>query len=1435
MSCSRFIVYGTNLGALDGASQPPGADLAAINRASLALQGFDFVQYAIPAYQSVTTSPACLALMQNSTLLPSSCATHTAVNCTYLIPHVAIICELDSGGWGQGFNVRVVVKGQASQWSTDSIAYPPPLITRTDIVWVSGASKIAVGSRGPLANGGSLLRLQGQGLSPLSQVVVTFGGVPVAPFGESGVGGFANTLSTLPPLVRPDGSLPYPAELRYSPLQSILFCVPPGLGTVDIIVWVGDRVSSPYNITYEPPSMLSFTDVDLKSIAFTGATLTGNASNIPACALCFSSLKSTTSLCGPRANCSDSSSPVCYFPPPPPQPPITPYTCPVLDALVDSTLKISTCALPSSLWAFSPTTSLPPTTTTFCPFPGGIAASAGGVRTRCLNNSSSSLFSATLGITQGSPGVATLFEPNLFFPVTLFQSSLNPSGDLLRVKVPVDLGPVALVISQADTTTTTTQPLIVSSAFYFNKYNLLGNLPLINSLSLESGEDYLEPRGGDTVLLNVSNGGDFGFLMVSPAGLPPLPGQTSTSQRISYPSPLCSTQALVPPWVGSNVHTAAGWKAGPFFCPVTLASDLSLPSDPTVFCCSSADLRGYLGCSDTKCNLQPRLLRLLLRGGFFSDPDPLCSAPTSSDSTYATWDLTPQSQSKAAALCWVNRLSSKDRTFLARVAYEPCSPSHWIEKPALPCSVAKWNKYFIAFFAPPWQGTAYLSLNVNGQFSENEKELAYFAPLVTGITPNANVPTPGGATVAVTGRHFGGHPSLGALWTASGAQYLGYRESINASTLGPNSIVLYYQGVSSSQQFPARICALVSWSDTKITCIVPEGVPFSPNQVVVVHSTSVPPLPLAQSLESKQGWATSSVPKPSSNNTFTYARGEILGLLSPNRSTDGGYMVSLVGQNLGRFLGNSSALDCSNGGLWSVVANVKSQVQTLTGVGTVSTLLPTSTILHSNGMVNFTMPPFEGDFSVALEYTSLQTSQPTLCSSIWASTADPPMVLLPQAFSVDTNGVDDVDPCRDILTYSNASSSQCLRDAWEVKPWAGGGGDQQASPTQTCFRGSLSGTGAQTMLRFSGRNFGYGAMGDTSNITVVSLAHPEIKGVRCLPKTKPTVLVSETVLECALEKNVPYGPALAIITIAFKTTTVPLLSVCACGSFSDRVAGPYCVPCPPGGSCRGGSDRPRAIAGAWETKPEEWAGRFVTANISTGFPRFVPCAQQLRCLANNTCKEPRTANTSWMCTTCPPNAEPGDDLTCEMCTAQERTATYLSMAVSLGGIGLVLGLLYLGKVYIYDRGCYGWVEKAKEGGKEGEDKEDAEGRGGGDGGEGKDAAGKSTAPNNNLVPAHRKFVSAPLGSYVKVMLTYTQTLGALAAYTKAMIPQNLKGNTNQVPISQLLPVYLGQLSVVMDVGFSSHSIRCLLNEFLPTFTARTQAVMMVPFLSAVAT
>lgn len=138
-----FIITGTNLGASNLSWWSDRVEYASLDTSG-ALN---------PCFVSQEQSPPYLTTLGSGTdstfsLASPSCAIHKGVGCRYTVPHTQLACDMELGGWGGGFRVRVIVGGQSTPWFpplpskiTPNLTYAPPIITGYTVASVMGMNK----------------------------------------------------------------------------------------------------------------------------------------------------------------------------------------------------------------------------------------------------------------------------------------------------------------------------------------------------------------------------------------------------------------------------------------------------------------------------------------------------------------------------------------------------------------------------------------------------------------------------------------------------------------------------------------------------------------------------------------------------------------------------------------------------------------------------------------------------------------------------------------------------------------------------------------------------------------------------------------------------------------------------------------------------------------------------------------------------------------------------------------------------------------------------------------------------------------------------------------------------------------------------------------------------------------------------------------------
>jgi hypothetical protein len=1433
-----FIVRGVNLGnaAPHAAANAAYADAAAATRRSRFLQGFDFVQYAV---LPVMDTAGCVNLTARGALLNASCALHTAVNCSYVTPHVAISCELDTSGWGTGFSVRVVVGGQASPWSAPALAYPAPTVDSVVVVWSAGAAAGAPQAGAPLPNGGSLLRIRGAGLAPLSQLVLFVGGVPVRPLSVD-FGATARARAANPPRVQPDGRAAAPAAARAAPVEVLFVCAPPGLGTVSVVAWVGNRGSAPLPLVYAQEKFrtpTAFYDPDIDTVKLTGARFTAGVLALPACGLCFADVPP-----GGVADADTFSARACNASlapwPPASWPSLTPSVlqptaglrCPHLTDVMEAPLSVGDCALPDSMWY----PSAGPCGAGAAPLgaPGALATAAAAAGTRRCGSLAPPIFDFRAEIKTPTDVVKG---------VSIEHASLAPAGDSLRLKTDEDAGTLTLSLRARNGFFGGSVIEQVSASF--SKAALLGRLPKLEPASLKPPQPPLSegvawpPGGGLEVQISITNGGDSGALLVSPQGMPLLPRQTV---RVPDGRLLCTLPR-------ASAALSTGWPAGPLVCPITRAT------------------RDVLITGITALRLLPRADRAFFTAINNTAPD--------LDEGFFFWSSVDSPEAVAA----LEFLRAENPSVLERIVYEPCARPHWIQRNVTPCRILSWDKKsddgltLVRFSTPPWQGSAFISAVVQGLLTLTEIPVVYAAPSITDVSGAvSDAPSQGGAVVTVSGKNFGNFSSLGALWRSVGADVMGYGLNVTPA-LGANAVLLQYAGAPVKALRP---CTVLSWSDTAIRCALPVGVPTSVSEVLVQHNLSASAVATGDAA-AQLGWAV--LRSADVGAQVRYHAATLSGYAGAADPTDpsllptsGGYTVMVAGANLCQF-GDAAARaracdakgapgacaafdfgDCASGGFWSAKLLLEADVVGERDVGQIGEYLRVwslgadSPLLNfSHAGVNFTMPAFEGTLLARVVYSSDAESAAAVSSDQRLVAASPRVTMMAAFNAADTET--DANPLAELgalLPKTPEASSRCVAGAWAVRRWVPASFSARVgNRTEPAFRAHASAAGARTSLRLAGAQFGTGTWKPRVIVLPRADAEQDLGGaplttldeavfnksgraVECSPPLGRLSVFQRArggelpVLECELAGDLPEGPVEVLLALAYTYTRLSAqgimpLATCACGFFAaPEYAGGRCLPCPLGARCRGGGDPPRAVAGAWRTLPDQWAERGINVSIAQAapppawapaFPLFVICPLEGRCLPDGGCTNGSAPNFApgvgpWMCLPCEKGWVADADGVCVLCSPKLLSDT----RAALGGSAALIALMLLFAYFCLLKPMRDKAAKKRAALIE---------------------AGKTAEEVDAMEPHTR-----PIFAYIKILLTYAQTLGAIASYTRSFLTTAQRtSDVSNLPSGVLLPAVLDKLTVTLDMGLSATGMRCL---FPLTYEEVKVLFMMLPALAA---
>jgi hypothetical protein len=766
----------------------------------------------------------------------------------------------------------------------------------------------------------------------------------------------------------------------------------------------------------------------------------------------------------------------------------------------------------------------------------------------------------------------------------------------------------------------------------------------------------------------------------------------------------------------------------------------------------------------------------------------------------------------------------------------------WVRVPQLPCFVKEWRGttdnaggsefYTIVLVTPAWQGLATVSIARGGEVSLNALDISFQAPLVSAVLPQSTLPSSGGL-ITISGANFGASSSLGGLWTSRGSSWA------SPSAVPPNSfpskVLLRFSTMAAADEPVPRYCVPVSWSDTSIVCRAPPAPPSSVTSAVILVAT---------------GGAAAAPTFSSSTFDVTTSRyavaGPLLTSISPSSlGTDGGYEVEIAGTNQGKF--DTSGVPCStinstcdgSDGIWldstggtvwqaylviSAVPGaglVEGSNVPLSGKGLPGGPIAIPILLHTHDRVRFVMPALEGRVMISLTIESLKGLPTTVTSPGISYTTAAPTISAIAAIASD--GYDD-DPCLALNLLRPADS--CVMNAVTL----GRNITRGVYPlfaSQPCFRSTVArSNGARTQLAISGRNFGSGK----SPISTVTVG-----GVSCISAAglSGSVLISSTLLQCAMLADLPSGPAPVVVSIAFRTALsadagiVPV-AVCKCGDFA-ATNGSLCAPCPTeGAQCAGALEQPRAIQDYWETNPTtnptQWqVERFIDAGVRK-VPRFAPCAVQGACLADQQCA-PGFDPQSWQCIQCIGGFNKGADGLCSECTKTEawQAPAILAILCSAGFLGIAK-LLLAADPAIAAQQVVKLEEKVKEGtllkewwkaagkairvGDTAKKKETrrAERRD-------RRAAEKALKEDKDELAKQKADAlllpqTMPL---IKLLLTYAQTMAAISAYAD---PSKLKVRPPQPgdpPFLNLVPDILRQMSAVQSLGTNIKAFSCSLS------------------------
>ena len=1275
----------------------------------------------------------------------TSCAVLRGRGCVYTSVGTEIECELDPGGWGSGFSVRVTVGGRTSPAVTDArgaLAYPKPQSSALTLrLGVPLGAQQQNASSSPLLapSGGSLVSVSGPGLWPPSALNITIGGVPVlavnlrdlAAQEASGGGAPAASCASLAaaaqsPLLPAtfaacfgDPLLPYPLPFSQFSPPALLLSAPPGFGAVALEVCLGPSTEAcaTADIEYAPPAFTAITllrKVDTASAPQYKLALGGTG--LPPCVLSLPTQSGPTLVnISQFALGSTLQSPYAANQSALPENGTGEGSLP---RPLSPAPSLQACALPSSCWVRA---SLGAS--------GAWSRSVTSLPSAALNLSTSN---TTLSTSTGDLGLSSA----LYSPAS--------QADFLQLTTSEERGTFILAVSAGAN-------FSASAQIAYDIDRLSTPTLTIGSVDLTTWS----AGGGQNVTITLSNTNKFGAVLLYPEG--------AYSAGNATPSQCANAAGGGAPWP-TNQH---------IICPM-------LPStDVTIF--------------DQQDNPTARTAEAWLAEK--KPPDAGGFAYLASD--FLSWQLSPV-------------------------------------KP--PCHIVSWqgidggftkSGLRIQLSTPAWAGSLSMVVTSNIGKPTAPYTVEYTAPAVERVDPPTG-PT-NGSVVTIFGANFGPMATLGMLWNAR-AEVLWRQAGAGAATaISPLAGASYvYFDYDAVEPF-LRLCRVLTWSDSAITCLTPEGVSGSPNSVRVVHS-----VPASASAAN----ATSCSAQPSawrlvesqSAARFQYSEVVLFPSPGPSVSFNSRQVVTLYGASLSRFnlpppgsqesfaaalvqsglnaslaapqppdasASLNASLPWTAQAFWRPAVVAKADRGTGLVDGRDELSLPVADILLlTHNSVTFYKPVIEGTVEFFLQFANangdlfppvrtrgagvtLQAPQPNLTS----------LAAVPAASLGE--GVDDADPCTSVALATTLgarlpnSTAACLAAA--VQP-ASQPLPPAPNPRAPCFRADSSAAGVAVQLELQGANFGSGA----ALTSIVLLPGPgnAFNATPCVAVSGSSVLVNNATLRCAVATPIPRGPVVVQAQVAYFTlasnapaaaaagATLNLTAACPCGMYSER-DGALCAPCPPGGSCIGGLDKPRALPGFAETIAAQWA---IERGIDVALyrvPRFVGCPTPSACLRDQLCA---VGAEGWMCSFCKDLYARGYDGVCAPCSRQASLG--LVAGVALGGL-LLLGLSWrldlralLEERYLRHLRVY--FQPAAQRQQE-----------------------LLVAAAGRLAERDKEHPVVPLGVLLKQALGFFQVFGALAGFVSGNRIRRVFAEDQK-----LVPNVLGQLEFMADLGLNAAVFKC---------------------------
>ena len=1306
------------------------------------------------------------------TYAPCGLQPAAALACTYVVAQAQVLCALDPEGFGVGLLVRVVVGGQVSAWSAAAVAYPPPVIASvTPVLTAPSSPGTAVTRTGVACDGGTRVVVAGSGFvaGGPSVVNVSVGGVAISLakvtflYNSAAVFDRARLASAL--------------GVTQAFVGALELSMPPGFGSVEVLLTIGNRTAV-FLVPYENPvltnSSISWRDGDV-----TTATRSINLLGVgfAPCALCLDSRSSSL------AAWASASAPCAGVP--------------FRGADV-------ACALPPQ-------------------FLGNASGQAPGV----VGVSVAGNFSADI-VAHDWSADGTVMSLTFTDPAT---TDRILSGEL--------------VISFAGAV------MLAETAYDFAA-TLLNN-PVLTSVSPTTWSNM---GSGQATLVSIAlsfAGADGGTVLLTTDSTDPTGGFQIECPTI-WTTLITRTDAVFPPAsagpVAASAFSLATASPPSKFATGAVTIDLSGQSVALATCVASAQcaadfavgpgillsdsIMACVNCIVSAGGLQQRLL-------WNYNPPSWLLSPFNVPCFVASWKGLTGIKSVAA---------DKDQiTF-----YPPPWQGTVTVQAVAVGSTSKASNEQLAVYATPVI-TALVSSSPDGLVPTRGGLVTLSG---TDFGPAASV---GFAWAALNGS------SIASYWPSSSSHA---PASSSSPAFGLNKVTVQY-----ASSVTVRPCAVESWSSTSITCFMPVGAPGSTNtavasqfdpasgQVSIASNPSTAAVRYA--LPSLNSVVT--VGNVSANTVGGYEL-TILGgnfsnssecALNSSSSTSSQWSASVS------LCDQAASMPCTGGQANSDLI-VSSGLLNLVSLDHERLVISLAAAASPTWLI-------EGTVVITATFLNkLDPNEPAVLGSV-ALVVAPPVIT--SVAVVAAAGSYDDDPCRALAVSHNVSESGSFTSVFESDDDALTAALANASlatqslfrPGDTCvqsireqgisttfrlqrskpcFRASNSSTGSKTVLQITGFNFGSGTSPTSKqNVSVTSLANIKVVPVFCVAITDPTatVVINDGQLLCELQNDVVLGPTVITVFQAFSFSTTlqsepPLTpyAACRCGSYAVA-EGQLCVACPVATVsqpapylCAGRSDPARAAKDHWKTVPAEW-GLPALKTVDGGFGRaiplinvdllswltvtdsdprwsnstafaglgaystvgkttkpsagqtvalFVPCISNGMCGADNKCVE-STNSQGFMCVECMAGMRRGTDgITCAVCDPASVNETAVVIAVivfSLAFLAFAVKPL-LARLAPAPAKLDARAQRAKE-----------------------------RWEQNRLANDD----TAPLMLYLRIAITFVQTLSALSLYVDPTQP----AFKNQQP--SVFMNFLSSFSVVREMGLNVRGIQCMIGEDSNTF------------------